>query len=87
MFFCFFFFFFFCGFVNMSTIHSLTEIRLLLYSFHDVLCFTDHQYEVQVLRIKHKRAFEPANEIMVRFVLRKLILQTRMRNHPKELDV
>ena len=26
--------------------------------------------------------FEPAHEIMVLFVLRKLILQTRMRSHP-----
>ena len=26
--------------------------------------------------------FEPSHEIMVLFVLRKLILQTRMRNHP-----
>ena len=30
---------------------------------------------------------EPAHEIMVLFVLRKLILQKRMRSHPVELDV
>ena len=32
-------------------------------------------------------SFEPSHEIMVLFVLRKLILQTRMRSHPIELDV
>ena len=31
--------------------------------------------------------FEPALEIMVLFVLRKFILQTRMRSHPVGLDV
>ena len=31
--------------------------------------------------------FEPAHEIMAFFVLRKLILQTRMRSHPVGLDV
>ena len=31
--------------------------------------------------------FEPAHEIMALFVLRKLILQTRMRSHPVWLDV
>ena len=31
--------------------------------------------------------FEPSHEIMARFVLRKLILQTRMRRHPMGLDV
>ena len=31
--------------------------------------------------------FEPAHEIMVLFVLRKRILQTRMRSHPVGLDV
>ena len=30
---------------------------------------------------------EPAHDIMVRFVLRKLILQTHMRSHPVGLDV
>ena len=30
---------------------------------------------------------EPAHEIMAFFVLRKLILQTRMRNYPVGLDV
>ena len=34
-----------------------------------------------------QRLFEPAHEIMVLFVLRKLILQTRMRSHPVGLDV
>ena len=33
------------------------------------------------------KAFEPAHEIMALFVLRKLILQTRMRIHPVVLDV
>ena len=31
--------------------------------------------------------FEPAHEIMVLFVLRKLILQTRMHSYPVGLDV
>ena len=31
--------------------------------------------------------FEPSHEIMVLFVLPKLILQSRMRSHPVELDV
>ena len=31
--------------------------------------------------------FEPAHEIMVLFILRKHILQTRMRSHPDGLDV
>ena len=31
--------------------------------------------------------FEPSHEIMTRFVLRKLILQTRMHSHPVGLDV
>ena len=31
--------------------------------------------------------YEPSHEIMVLFVLRKLILQTRMRSHPVGLDV
>ena len=30
---------------------------------------------------------EPCHEVMVLFVLRKLILQTRMRSHPVGLDV
>ena len=34
-----------------------------------------------------KNLYEPSNEIMVLFVLRKLILQTRMRSHPGRLDV
>ena len=34
-----------------------------------------------------KSLFEPAHEIIVLFVLRKLILQTRMCSHPVELDV
>ena len=33
------------------------------------------------------RSFEPSHEIMVLFVLRKLILQTCMRSHPVGLDV
>ena len=31
--------------------------------------------------------FEPSHEIMVLFILRKLILQTRMGSHPVGLDV
>ena len=31
--------------------------------------------------------FDPSHEIMALFVLRKFILQTRMRNHPVGLDV
>ena len=34
-----------------------------------------------------KSLFEPSHEIMVLFVIRKLILQTRMRSHPVVLDV
>ena len=33
------------------------------------------------------KPIEPAHEIMVLFVFRKLILQTRMRSYPVELDV
>ena len=32
-------------------------------------------------------SYEPCHEIMALFVLRKLILQTRMRSHPVGLDV
>ena len=35
----------------------------------------------------NNRTFEPSHEIMSLFVLRKLILQTRMRSHPVGLDV
>ena len=35
----------------------------------------------------HQSKFEPAHEIMALFVLRKLILQTRMHGHPLGLDV
>ena len=34
-----------------------------------------------------KTIIEPCHEIMVLFVLRKVILKTRMRSHPKGLDV
>ena len=34
-----------------------------------------------------RQTFEPAHEIMTLFVLRKLILQMRMRSHPMGLDV
>ena len=34
--------------------------------------------------LQSKAPIEPAHEIMVLFVLRKLILQTRMRSHPME---
>ena len=34
-----------------------------------------------------EKLFEPCHEIMALFILRKLILQTRMRNHPVGLDV
>ena len=33
------------------------------------------------------KTYEPSHEIMVLFVLRKLILQTRLRSHPVGLDV
>ena len=36
---------------------------------------------------KYLSSFEPSHEIMVLFVLRKIILQTRMRSHPVGLDV
>ena len=42
---------------------------------------------VSVLLRATERLNEPAHEIMVLFVLRKLILQTRMRSHPTGLDV
>ena len=35
----------------------------------------------------HMTIFEPAHEIMALFVLRKFILQIRMRSHPVGLDV
>ena len=34
-----------------------------------------------------KTSREPSNDIMALFVLRKFILQTRMRSHPVEVDV
>ena len=37
--------------------------------------------------IVKKHNFEPSHEIMVLFVLRKLILQTCMRSHPVGLEV
>ena len=35
----------------------------------------------------HETTYEPCHEIMALFVLRKFILQTRMRSHPVGLDV
>ena len=35
---------------------------------------------------RESKKFEPSYEIMALFVLRKLILQTRMRSHPVGLD-
>ena len=48
-----------------------------------------HSLWSQRLKIQHQRinAFEPCHEIMVLFVLHKLILQTRMRSQPVGLDV
>ena len=40
-----------------------------------------------ILMIRVVPLFEPAYEIMVRFILRKVILQTRMRSHPVGLNV
>ena len=40
-----------------------------------------------MINLKKTSLFEPAHEIMVLFVLRKLILQTRMRGHPVGLAV
>ena len=37
--------------------------------------------------VRSLQNFEPCHEIMVFFVLHKLILQTRMGNHPVGLDV
>ena len=45
-------------------------------------------YETLFLSIRgQKFTIEPFHEIMVFFVLRKLILQTRLRSHPVGLDV
>ena len=43
--------------------------------------------EIVNVILKIKLLFEPAHEIMILSVLRKLILQTRMRSHPVWLDV
>ena len=48
---------------------------LLLLSIH---------WEISVF---HWKAYESSHEVMALFVLRKLILQTRMRSHPVLLDV
>ena len=42
---------------------------------------------VSYLALNYDNSTEPTHEIMALFVLRKLILQTRMRSHPVELDV
>ena len=44
----------------------------------------DSHAEIPIL---YARPFEPSHEIMALFVLRKLILQTRMRSHVVGLDV
>ena len=51
------------------------------------LCI-DHLSVVWRWLFNYQRSrFEPTHEIMALFVLRKLILQTRKRSHPVELDV
>ena len=45
------------------------------------------QNELKIGIICKKLKIEPSHEIMVLFVLRKLIPQTRMRSHPVGLDV
>ena len=42
---------------------------------------------IQLVVVIHYLTYEPSHEIMVLFVLRKLIVQTRMRSHPVGLDV
>ena len=40
-----------------------------------------------IVLVSFEHVFEPSHEIMVLFVFRKLILQTRMLSHPVGLDV
>ena len=51
--------------------------------------FTTVSTFIQLWRFSslHHGQYEPCHEIMILFVLRKLILQTRMRCHPVGLDV
>ena len=46
-----------------------------------------NRYGEKVKKDSNVETFEPAHKIMVHFVLRKLILQTRMRSHLEGLDV
>ena len=51
-----------------------------------VIC--NRQFRAEICLICHQcTIYEPCHEIMVRFVLRKLMLQTRMGSHPMGLDV
>ena len=54
-------------------------------SFHGdhLLLLKSKLLELNSSETKHRKWIEPCHEIMVLFVLRKLILQTRMRNHPR----
>ena len=66
------------------------SMRIELRSEHyakGALCgSTGHASYSVIPSLFNANTFEPAHEIMVLFVLRKLILQTRMRSHPVGLE-
>ena len=53
----------------------------------DISCCLSILPGIDCEKTNWKRRFEPSHEIMFVFILRKLILQTRMRSHPVWLDV
>ena len=60
----------------------LTDTMILDWS---IFCTITFRHFIFSFLISYQ--YEPSHEIMANFVLRKLILQTRMRSHPVWLDV
>ena len=84
--------------INMQQICEEKQtlyIFILMAQFHNAPSkFADVTWERQALAFgihnlaqNNSKRNEPAHEIMALFVIRKLILQTRMRSHPVGLDV
>ena len=63
--------------------HCLARVILM----NTTYAFMGKYGKLQSLNASHIIAGEPTHEIMALFVLRKLILQTRMRSHPVGLNV
>ena len=67
------------------------NVWLLRKRLHVFLMFTTHKKRLRVIFASALDLFfylfEPYHEIMILFVLRKLVLQTQMRSHPVGLDV